>query len=937
MKSGHVFGKRLLAVILTVMMIASLVPMQSSAISYSGSSSYMSGPYYSKLVAVTKTGNQRVDIVNVAKSQVGYQEGSNSSQLSGTTYGGSNYTEYGRWYGLQDMWCAMFVSWCANVAGVSTSIIPSHSYTPTGLNWFINKGQAYSRAKVAAGSYTPKAGDIIYFKSARNSNITNHIGIVTSYSSGTVYTVEGNTSSATISTNGGAVAAKSYSISNTYIVYICKPAYTSGDSVVTSNYISTIDTSDSGSVSKQNESVTNIKTVRKGANNGGANDDTFVLKGWGVHTDGVDHFEWNLDNSSWGVLDGEYRTDVENATKASYPNCVGKEVNAYNKEVSLAGLTTGTHSIQIRGVTPKGGTFTIGTLTLYVLPKSGTTWMKLADNHSSSYAVNDSMVINAKGDNSKAWVGLFASTDVPGNVASYIWYEMGSTETTFDLIAQGKTNSRGELTPGSYKLYLFIDEGYTYTDTIDITLTNANLACLDIPKDTQYVNQGTGFNVRGWGLHDSGISKFTYCYDGGTETTLAACGRSDVLKVYPDYATSCADLQGFDDTVSTSSLSIGTHMLYIYAYPKSGDRFTIGTVGVIVRDPNSSITTNNTTYELGDGIVVNATSKNPNAWVGLFLASDTISTASPFYSVKVGSNSGVDVNLLEGTKSTTRTMAAGSYKVVLFKDSDNDSVDKSVTITITAATEFESCYDNPSDSTSVRRGEKVTVTGWGISNVTITQFELVIDDGDAIVLPNVVRPDVMKVYPGYIADSSVTHAYQLYYDTTSLSIGEHTFTTRALLANGRYKYIGSAVVAVKAGAEDLQLTAKDNSGITINRNDSKAIAKGFGYKATADDVTASFNETCKVVDRYGNSVTGFVGTGCKVLRYDGSDLVDTVVIIIEGDLDGDGLCTTKDILMAEKYVNANVSVDYVEAIDISGDSVYNFNDIVMMIDASRAN
>ena len=217
---------RIVAVCLVAVMCLLLVPVNADALSYSGSSSYMSGKYYRKLTAVNLTGNQRTDIVNVAKSQVGYQEGSSSSKLSGESYGGSNYTEYGRWYGMQDMWCAMFVSWCAKVAGIPSSIVTYHSYTPTGLSWFKSRGQAYSRATVASGGYKPQPGDIIYFKSSRNQNTTNHIGIVTSYSGSTVYTVEGNTSSATISTNGGAVAAKSYSISNTYIVYICKPAYT---------------------------------------------------------------------------------------------------------------------------------------------------------------------------------------------------------------------------------------------------------------------------------------------------------------------------------------------------------------------------------------------------------------------------------------------------------------------------------------------------------------------------------------------------------------------------------------------------------------------------------------------------------------------------------------------------------------------------------------
>ncbi len=225
--------RRFLSVALVVITLFGLVaaPLATKAqgLSYSGSSSYKSGKYYTNLTKVTLTGDQRTDIVNIANSQIGYQEGGSSSQLSGTVKGSGNCTEYGRWYGLQDMWCAMFVSWCAYVAGVSTSVVPKHCYTPSGLSWFQSRGLAYSRAQVASGKYTPQPGDIIYFRSSRNQNPTNHVGIVTKYSGGTVYTVEGNTSSATVSTNGGAVCSKSYSISNTYIVYICKPNYVAKD------------------------------------------------------------------------------------------------------------------------------------------------------------------------------------------------------------------------------------------------------------------------------------------------------------------------------------------------------------------------------------------------------------------------------------------------------------------------------------------------------------------------------------------------------------------------------------------------------------------------------------------------------------------------------------------------------------------------------------
>ena len=200
-------------------------PFSAAALPYSGSASYASGRYCAALTALTLTGDPRADIVAVAQSQIGYQEGSSSAQLSGEEMGGSNYTEYGRWYGLQDMWCAMFVSWCAFNAGVPTTVVPKHSFTVSGLNQFISWGRAYTRAEVEAGTYTPQAGDIIYFKSARNTNKTNHVGIVTGFSGSTIYTVEGNTSSAAISTNGGAVCAKSYSASNTFVVYVCCPDY----------------------------------------------------------------------------------------------------------------------------------------------------------------------------------------------------------------------------------------------------------------------------------------------------------------------------------------------------------------------------------------------------------------------------------------------------------------------------------------------------------------------------------------------------------------------------------------------------------------------------------------------------------------------------------------------------------------------------------------
>ena len=124
----------IIATLLVVAMCVTMFPVRSEAISYSGSSSYQSGRYYTNLTNVQLTGNQRVDIVNIAKSQIGYQEGGSSGKYSGEVAGSNNYTEYGRWYGSYigeswysgAQWCAMFVSWCAYVAGVGESIIDYH-------------------------------------------------------------------------------------------------------------------------------------------------------------------------------------------------------------------------------------------------------------------------------------------------------------------------------------------------------------------------------------------------------------------------------------------------------------------------------------------------------------------------------------------------------------------------------------------------------------------------------------------------------------------------------------------------------------------------------------------------------------------------------------------------------------------------------------------
>ena len=226
---------RLLVVILVMVTAITLTAQHTKSAEPPHSESYSSGIFCHRLKNITRSGNPRTDIVNVAMSQIGYCEGDSKTDLSGCSGGTKNYTEYGLWYNnLQPepggferaAWCATFVSWCANQAGISSDTIDYHAYTVYGLTWFSERNLSYSRQQIEDGIYIPQPGDIVYFKSNRNGDRVNHVGIVVKYEDGILYAVEGNTNDTPYSTTGGQVCLKSYPITDTFIRYICCPNYT---------------------------------------------------------------------------------------------------------------------------------------------------------------------------------------------------------------------------------------------------------------------------------------------------------------------------------------------------------------------------------------------------------------------------------------------------------------------------------------------------------------------------------------------------------------------------------------------------------------------------------------------------------------------------------------------------------------------------------------
>ena len=128
----------------------------------------------------TRPGNTA--LVDLAKQQVGNVGG----------------YPYWSWYGFNSRveWCACFVSWCYNRAGVSE---PKFAACQSqGVPWFQSRGQWGAR-----GSENIAPGDAIFFDWDLDGS-ADHVGIVIGTDGSRVYTVEGN--------SGDACKIKSYDL-----------------------------------------------------------------------------------------------------------------------------------------------------------------------------------------------------------------------------------------------------------------------------------------------------------------------------------------------------------------------------------------------------------------------------------------------------------------------------------------------------------------------------------------------------------------------------------------------------------------------------------------------------------------------------------------------------------------------------------------------------
>lgn len=142
----------------------------------SGGSGYVSGSY-SRACPNTweNTGDQCRDMIQVALTQVGYRDV-------------SNHTKYNVWYFGYDCgesWCATFLSWCAEQAG-----IPSYVLAATPVASAERFGVGYRSVYYD----DPQAGDLAFVENDGSNGYAgfDHVALVYYVDEDFIYTVEGN-------------------------------------------------------------------------------------------------------------------------------------------------------------------------------------------------------------------------------------------------------------------------------------------------------------------------------------------------------------------------------------------------------------------------------------------------------------------------------------------------------------------------------------------------------------------------------------------------------------------------------------------------------------------------------------------------------------------------------------------------------------------------
>jgi hypothetical protein len=150
-----------------------------------------------------------LDVLNVARSQIGFTEGAN------------NENPYGIWYGIPNAsYCAMGISWCFAQVGLSSLVAAQtpkgFAYCPAGLEWFQRQG-------LVVNKYQAKPGDLVFY--SWGTGVAEHVEIVEAASADGLTTIGFNTGGSNTSAAANGQGCYREHRPYLYVMAIVRPKY----------------------------------------------------------------------------------------------------------------------------------------------------------------------------------------------------------------------------------------------------------------------------------------------------------------------------------------------------------------------------------------------------------------------------------------------------------------------------------------------------------------------------------------------------------------------------------------------------------------------------------------------------------------------------------------------------------------------------------------
>ena len=190
----------------------------------------------------------------------------------------------------------------------------------------------------------------------------------------------------------------------------------------------------------------------------------------------------------------------------------------------------------------------------------------------------------------------------------------------------------------------------------------------------------------------------------------------------------------------------------------------------------------------------------------------------------------------------------------------------------------------------------------------------------------------------------------------NLSTSEESITINVSAANENATVSGAGIKDINTGINTFEIvvTAEDGTtktytivitrsdlsinfaeDVVVNENKKQLIlsSKNLTVGQMLEKITT--DATVIIVDDLGNEKTSndFVGTGNKVKVYSSDELMEQYILVVSGDVNGDGKISLEDIKDAEKYYLGVKTFDkdeYISAVDFNKDNKISINDIIKL-------